>query len=276
MRVALLQIRVDDQEPVAARIERVMTLMENVADGRDLDVPVIAADGTAPLGRPDFMVLPELWTVGAFNMQAARENPVSIEGELLGRVGALARSRRMVVHAGSFPEFSGGDRYNTAVVLGDDGSIRARYRKIHLFGFDSGEARELTAGTDECVVETPLGVTGLATCYDLRFPELFRRLTANGASAFALASGWPLARIDHWRVLLQARAIENQSWVVGCNQVGTHSGVVLGGQSSVIDPRGGVVVEAPTDAECVVVADISPEASYEARQEFPVLRDRRL
>jgi predicted amidohydrolase len=154
--------------------------------------------------------------------------------------------------------------------------VAAVYPKIHLFGFDSGEAAMLDSGSTPVVVPTPLGVTGLATCYDLRFPELFRALVDDGATAFLLTSGWPDARIEHWNVLLRARAIENLAWVVACNEVGTHAGVLLGGRSSVIDPWGEVVVQGPADRECLVVAGIDPSRSDEARERFPALRDRRL
>ena len=276
MRAALLQIRVDDEEPVSDRVSRVLAIIGKVAAGEDPGIPVVANDDLAAQGSPDLIVLPELWTVGAFNMEEARDHPVDLDGDLLNALGGLARTHGCVIHAGTFPEVTGADRYNTAVVVGADGATRARYRKIHLFGFDSGEALELTAGTQECLTSTPLGATGLATCYDLRFPELFRRLTVQGASAFVIASGWPITRIDHWNVLLQARAIENQAWVLGCNQVGTHAGVVLGGHSAIIDPNGRSVIEGPADTECVVMAEIDPELSGQARQQFPVLRDRRL
>ena len=276
MRAALLQIRVDDEEPVSDRVSRVLAIIGKVAVGEDPGIPVVANDDLASRGAPDVIVLPELWTVGAFNMEAARDHPVDLDGDPLIALGGLARSHHCVIHAGTFPEVAGADRFNTAVVIGADGVTRARYRKINLFGFDTGEALELTAGRQECLTSTPLGETGLATCYDLRFPELFRRLTAQGASAFVIASGWPISRIHHWKVLLQARAIENQAWVLGCNQVGTHAGVVLGGHSAIIDPNGRCVIEAPTDIECVVLAEIDPALSGQARQEFPVLRDRRL
>jgi predicted amidohydrolase len=116
----------------------------------------------------------------------------------------------------------------------------------------------------------------LVTCYDLRFPELFRSLTAAGAEAFVVPAGWPARRIEHWRVLLRARAIENQAWVLGVNGVGEHAGVVLGGRSAVIDPWGEVVVEALPDRECLVVAELVTDAVGQTRASFPVLRDRRM
>jgi predicted amidohydrolase len=133
----------------------------------------------------------------------------------------------------------------------------------------------MTAGDTLVVLPTDLGATGLATCYDLRFPELFRRLVDSGAETFLLASGWPSARIEHWSVLARARAIENQAWVVACNSAGTHAGVEMGGHSVVIDPRGTVVAEAGT-GEVVLEADVDVELARTWRRSFPVLADRRL
>jgi len=125
------------------------------------------------------------------------------------------------------------------------------------------------------VLPTELGATGLATCYDLRFPELFRRLLDSGAETFLLASGWPIPRIEHWQVLTRARAIEDQAWVVACNSAGTHAGMQMGGHSVVVDPRGNVVAEAGIDEE-ILYAEVDPAAVREWRMSFPVLADRRL
>ena len=146
---------------------------------------------------------------------------------------------------------------------------------MHLFGFDGGETVLITGGEELVIVETPLGSTGLATCYDLRFPELFRALTDGGATAFLLTSGWPTPRIAHWDVLTQARAIENQAWFLGCNEVGAQPGIALGGHSVVVDPKGAVVARAGTGEE-VLVVDVDPDASLRWREEFPVLQDIRI
>ena len=130
----------------------------------------------------------------------------------------------------------------------------------------------MSSGDELVVVETPLGPTGLATCYDLRFPELFRALTEGGATAFLLTSGWPTPRIEHWDVLTRARAIENQAWFIACNEVGTQPGIELGGHSVVVDPQGAVVCQAGSEEE-VVLVDVDPEASARWRDEFPVLDD---
>ena len=125
------------------------------------------------------------------------------------------------------------------------------------------------------VVDTSPGATGLATCYDLRFPELFRALTEGGATLVILTSGWPTPRIEHWDVLTRARAIENQMWVIACNEVGSQPGIELGGRSVVVDPKGVVVAQAGT-AEEVLYVEIDPTEAGRWRSDFPVLKDIRL
>ena len=102
---------------------------------------------------------------------------------------------------------------NTSVLFDPTGEVVATYRKIHVFGY-GGEAELMSAGDELVVVDTPLGPTGLATCYDNRFPEQFRALAEQGAQAFLMASGWPTKRIEAWDVLVQARPIEDQAWVI--------------------------------------------------------------
>jgi len=255
-RVALLQLDVNDSESTPERIERAGALVEGLVD-------------------VDLAVLPELWHVGAFDLDAAREDAQPLDGPVVTRMRAAAAKVGIWLHAGSFAELSGGHRYNTSVVLDPSGDIVATYRKQHLFGWEAGEPSVMTAGDTLVVLPTPLGATGLATCYDLRFPELYRRLVDSGTETFLMASGWPMPRIEHWSILARARAIENQAWVVACNTAGTHNGVQMGGRSVVVDPRGTVVAEAGDDEE-ILYADVDPDLVHEWRRAFPVLADRRL
>ena len=194
VRVALIQLDCSISEPVAHRITRTLELVDRTAADADL------------------VMLPELWHVGAFNTEAAREHAQPIDGSLVSALGALAAERRIWLHGGSFCEVDDdGHHFNTSVLFAPDGVLVASYRKVHLFGFEGGETVLMTGGEELVVAETPLGPTGLATCYDLRFPELFRALTDGDARAFLLCSGWPTPRIEHWDVLTRARAIENQA-----------------------------------------------------------------
>lgn len=258
VRVALIQLDCSTSEPVYERVPRAVGLIGEAAKGADL------------------VMLPELWHVGAFDVEAAREHAQPLDGPLVGELQAMARQHGIWLHGGSFCERDGqGRHFNTSVLFAPDGSLAASYRKIHLFGFQGGETTLMTAGDELVVVDTPLGPTGLATCYDLRFPELFRALIAGGATSLLLTSGWPAPRINHWDVLLQARAIEDQMWVAACNQVGNQPGIELGGHSCVIDPRGAVVAKAGTRPE-ILRTTIDPTEPMRWRETFPVLDDIRL
>src|SRR6185437_12866364 len=169
--------------------------------------------------------------------------------------------------------------WNTSVVFGPDGSRLAVYRKIHRFGFGEGEPVLLEAGADIVTVPLPLAggtaTLGLSTCYDLRFPEMYRRLLDAGSQVFVIPAAWPAARVEHWRLLGRARAVENQCVVLQCNTGGEHSGVPMGGYSQVVSATGDVLAETG-DGEEVLVADVDLAEVDRWRKAFPVLADRRL
>jgi predicted amidohydrolase len=183
--------------------------------------------------------------------------------------------------AGSFVELQGAERFNTAPLVDPEGRLRATYRKVHLFdvevpGAGVHESDVFTPGAE--VVTATLGTVtaGLATCYDLRFPELFRALTLRGAqllsvpSAFTAATGPP-----HWEPLVRARAIENQVFVVAPDQCGTSpDGVARHGHSMIVGPWGEVLAE-QAEGEGAVLADLDLGAVERARQAVPSLRNRR-
>ncbi|CAB5037074.1 MAG: carbon-nitrogen family hydrolase [Actinobacteria bacterium] len=256
--VALIQLEVADRESVAARERRVLQMIDAAAL------------------QADVVVLPELWHVGAFNYPAVREHSELMSGQLVSAMRESAIRNGIWLHAGSFAERTEkGEIYNTSVVFDPNGELIAQYRKIHLFGFGEGESEVFAHGEAICVAETILGGTGLATCYDLRFPEIFRMLTERGATCVVIASGWPLARVTAWDVLTRARAIENQAWVLACNEVGSQGGVVLGGHSQIVNPQGEVVASAD-EVECILYATIDPDLAHTVREEFPVLKDIRI
>ncbi len=258
IRIGLLQISIEDREPVAERIDRVISLVEELPD--DIDV----------------VLLPELWTVGAFNTHLFMGAAESLDGELSQRLAELARQKEIWLHAGSLPELHDSGVSNTSLLFDPTGMLRASYRKIHLFGFDDGEAAALVPGERVVSADTALGQTGLSTCYDLRFPEMYRLQGATGAMVFLIPSGWPAERIEHWRVLCRARAIENQAIVVGCNAVGVHAGVQLGGHSVVVAADGEVLAEAGPDSEETLIVELDLDAVSRMRESFPVLGNRRL
>lgn len=260
-RVCAVQLDVSSSESPDDRIERAFRLIAEVAQG-----------------GAELVVLPELWPTGGFDLPLGLTRAQPLDGPLVGALARAAREHGIWLHGGSFVEAGPDGRFhNTAVLCSPDGRLAGVYRKIHLFGFDSGEAELLTAGTSPVVVPTPLGRTALATCYDLRFPELFRRFVDEGAEAVLITSAWPAARSSQWSVLVRARAIENQLPVVACNQIGIQGSdrVRLGGRSLVCDARGEILAEADTD-ERLLFAELDPNQAAAVRVEFPVLRDRRL
>jgi deaminated glutathione amidase len=188
---------------------------------------------------------------------------------------------------GSFPEIAepGAPPYNTSVLLGKDGAILAAYRKMHLFDVDLPggptyqESRFIQPGRE--VVAVPLPGTpftaGLAICYDLRFPELFRALTAQGADLIFLPAAFTRQTgRDHWEVLLRARAIENQAYVAAPAQWGRHSkGRRSYGRALIVDPWGTVLAQAP-DAEGIILAELDHERLARLRREMPCWQHRRL
>lgn len=256
VRVALVQLAVDLAEPKAERVGRVAALVRQVA--------------------ADLVILPELWPHGGFAYDRWAEEAEPLDGPTVAALQAAARDLGATVHMGSLVERrSDGRLSNTSLVLDADGEVTATYRKIHGFGFAEGEAVLLTPGEEVVCARTPYGGLGLSTCYDLRFPELYRALLDRGAELFAVPSAWPMRRVEHWRLLARARAVEDQAFVLACNTAGEHAGVAMAGHSVVVDPWGDVVAEAG-ETEQVLVADIDLATVAKTRAEFPVLPDRRL
>jgi predicted amidohydrolase len=158
--------------------------------------------------------------------------------------------------------------------------LQATYRKIHRFGFGAGEPKLMEAGERIVTTELPDGVggtvtAGLSTCYDLRFPELYRAQLDAGAKVFVIPAAWPRRRVTHWTLLAHARAIENQCVVLACNTAGTHSRTEMGGHSQVVLPTGEALAVAGLDEQVLSVdVDLSLVDSW--RADFPVLADRRI
>jgi predicted amidohydrolase len=222
----------------------------------------------------DLVVLPEIWNVGyfAFDDYAAKAEP--IDGPTLTRMSGLASDLGIHLHAGSVVEERGGDLYNTSALFGPDGDRLGTYEKVHLFGYESAEATLLTPGERVVSVDTDLGTVGLSTCYDLRFPELYRALVEGGVDLLLVASAWPHERLEHWDLLTRTRAMETQTILAAANLRGTNEGVDLAGRSRVVDPWGVVRADAG-GGEGVAAAEIDPATVQETREEFPVLEDRR-
>ncbi|MEN8173383.1 MAG: carbon-nitrogen family hydrolase [Chloroflexota bacterium] len=219
----------------------------------------------------DIILLPELWSSG-YDLENWEQYAAPIDGGVFARIAALAREHQIAI-GGSYLELHDGRAYNTFVLYGPDGTRWGVYRKIHLFRL-LAEEKYLGAGDALVLADTPWGPIGLATCYDLRFPEIFRSYALSGARLILLVAEWPERRVAHWTKLLQARAIENQAYVAGVNKVGASQGVKLGGQSAVIDPWGEPIA-AGTDQEILLTAEIDLREADVARRYIPVFKDRR-
>jgi predicted amidohydrolase len=214
----------------------------------------------------------------AANIYQENHDPV------LSRVCAAAAEHHVWVSLGSLALDGGADgrRLNRSFLIDDQGSIRARYDKMHLFDVDlpTGESwRESAAyapGEDVVVVETPLGLLGLSVCYDLRFPALYAAMSGAGATVLSVPAAFTVPTGQaHWHVLLRARAIENAAWVVAAAQSGEHQdGRKTYGHSLVVDPWGTVVLDMG-EGLGVGFADIDPARAKDVRARIPVLRHRR-
>jgi predicted amidohydrolase len=220
------------------------------------------------------VVLPELWPVGFFHFDDYARVAEPLDGRVVTSICEEARRAGVWVLGGSFVERGADGLHNTTFLVSAAGERVLTYRKIHLFGHRSAEPELLTAGNSVTCVRTPFGRVGAMTCYDLRFPELTRALVDEGAEMILVTSAWPAARIEHWRVLLRARAVENQAWIVAANNAGTDAGTPLGGRSAIVAPDGDVVAEGGSDAQDVV-AVVDPMRATAIRRELPFLPDRR-
>jgi len=234
----------------------------------------------AAAGGAELVALPEKW-----NMLAAGEEMAAgaepLDGPSLSAARGWARELGIHLLAGSIAERAPERAFNTSVLIGPDGEDVAVYRKIHLFDVEAGgvsyrESDYEQAGTE--VVTAPVGelTAGLTVCYDLRFPELYRILAVCGARLIAVPSAFTLATgRDHWEVLLRARAIENQVFVLAPNQVGEAPPHYRSqGRSAIVDPWGVVLATAP-DEECFVSADLDLAGQDRVREELPSLANRR-
>lgn len=209
-----------------------------------------------------------------------------VDGEIVGCIRELARERNIWILGGSFPErIPDSDRvYNCSVLISPEGECVARYRKLHLFdvdlAHDGGSFRESDAiapGSDVVSAKLPFGVLGMSICYDLRFPELYRELVAQGARFLSVPSAFaPGTGRDHWEVLLRARAIENQAFVLAPAQCGQHSADRSSyGRSMIVDPWGLVLAQAG-DEPGVILADCDLAHLERVRKSVPCLANRRV
>ncbi len=221
----------------------------------------------------DLILLPELWNIGFMSFDRYREEAETQEGPTLTLLRSLAKELSCHLFTGSLVEKRGNQFCNSSFLLNPKGEVLGIYQKIHLFTYRSKEAEILTPGTSLTVIPTEFGNFGLATCYDLRFPELFRKMLNQEAEFFMIASAWPASRLEHWLLLNRTRALENLSFLISSNCVGINRGTLFAGHSLMVDPMGEILAGSG-DQECVVWGEVNREVVLRARAEFPALRDR--
>ncbi|MBF0530874.1 MAG: carbon-nitrogen family hydrolase [Deltaproteobacteria bacterium] len=249
-----------------------------------IQMAVVEGDKTATIaqalkkidrcGGVDLIILPEIWNVGFMSFDRYHAEAEDFHGQTLTALTAAAKAVGAYLHTGSLVERVEDKYYNSSYLLSPQGRIVANYRKIHLFGYKSKETQLLSPGEEAVVVETPLAKIGLATCYDLRFPELFRRMVDQGAELFLVCSAWPYPRLEAWIMLNRVRALENQCYLVSANSCGLNMGAVFAGHSMVSDPWG-VILAGAGDEETIVEANLDIAQVQEIRHRFPPLADRR-
>ncbi len=248
-----------------------------------IQMAVIQGDKTATIEKAsqkieaaasaDLILLPEMWNVGFLSFDRYAAEAEDKNGPTLTMLCIMAKKTGAWIHSGSFVEKDREQLFNASYLISPSGDIVGSYRKIHLFGFNSEETRILTPGDAVTVVDTPFGKVGMATCFDLRFPELFRKMVDRGAGLFLVCSAWPYPRLEAWLMFNRVRALENQCFLVSSNAVGMNQGVQFVGHSMVVDPWG-VGVAGGGDRETIVRAEINMDDVVDARKTFPGLAGR--
>jgi predicted amidohydrolase len=268
MRLALAQIEIESGD-VVGNVGRAVNAIESAA-----------ADGA------ECVALPETFDVGYFAFDAYQRAAEPIGGETHRAIREAAVEHDVAVLAGTVVEdlsasAAAGESVpaedgfaNTAVLYDSDGDRRLVYRKHHLFGYDSAEAELLVPGERLATTELCGHTVAVTTCYDLRFPELYRELVDAGATMVLVPSAWPYPRVEHWKTLPRARAVENLLYVGAINGSASFEQSALVGRSTVYDPWG-TPIATSDDGPTIVHARCPPERVSAVRADFPALRDRR-
>jgi len=219
-------------------------------------------------GDSDLFIFPEMSLTG-FTMNSAHVSE-NIDGDSSMFFSELAKELKAHIMAGIVEE-NLGRFYNTLLHFDRHGFLAARYRKIHPFSY-AKENLFYQGGTETVLTEVEGIKIGLSVCYDLRFPELFRQYAKQRADLIVNIANWPEKRIDHWRALAKARAIENIAWFAGVNRIGTDPYASYNGCSTVISPTGSVVAELKGE-EKILIAELDKEISDQTRSRFHFLDD---
>ncbi|MFA6079787.1 MAG: carbon-nitrogen family hydrolase [Candidatus Omnitrophota bacterium] len=225
----------------------------------------------------DIICFPEMWTTGfnwEYNEKMARDHE-----KIIDRIALLAMRYKIWINGSTLAINEESKPSNTSILFDPKGNRVGIYRKIHLFSV-IGEEKHVAPGKSLCMIDAPWGLSALTICYDIRFPELFRAYAMKGAKIVFSSMAFPYPKLEHWKVLVRARAIENQMYVIGTNQVGSEDlgpggRMTYCGDSVIIDPWGKTVIEASEDEEELLTADIDMDRVDDVRSSMKVLKDRR-
>ena len=215
-------------------------------------------------------VLPEMFSCSFDNENLKKHSKLT--GKVLERLSLFAKKNQMAI-AGTLPEMKKDKIFNTMVFIERDGKIKARYKKMHLFRL-TDEHLYYTAGNEVAAIDSSFGRIGFMTCYDLRFPELARKLLLQGVQMIIVSAQWPEPRKEHWKTLIKARAIENQLFMVCANRTGEDDDLKFPGMSMIVDPTGRILTEA-RDKDACVSAHVDLKLVKDARASIPCMEDRR-
>ena len=249
-----------------------MAIVPGRPDLNEAEARRLAAQASA--AGAGLLLLPELWPTG-YDLARAAEYAAPLDGGHFALMAGIARTYGLYLLGTALEANPAGRPYNTAALYTPDGRRAASYRKVHLFA-PMGEVDHLLPGDALPVFDLPWGRTALAICYDLRFPEIWRRYTQAGAHLILIPAEWPIRRVEHWRLLLRARAVENQLFVAGCNRAGQGPDAPdpFGGHSAAVDPWGRVLVEGDLEPG-LFLATLDMAEVADCRRTVPWLDDRR-
>ncbi|WP_413375258.1 carbon-nitrogen family hydrolase [Alkalihalobacillus sp. 1P02AB] len=221
----------------------------------------------------DVLVLPEMWTT-AYRLKDLAKTADTPNGETIQFLSDLAKFYQVNIVGGSIAVKEAGEIYNRALIFNREGELIYEYDKIHLVPM-LDEPKYLTGGRQKVESFTLDGhKMGIIICYDLRFPELARSLAVEGVELLFVVAEWPEVRAIHWEVLQQARAIENQIYLISCNRVGEDEGTLFSGRSMFINPWGEVILKGAKDKQETLRAKLELEEVAEIRENVPVFKSR--
>jgi len=257
MKIAVAQISCSVGDPGA-----------NLLKVRDFSARAKQADA-------DLIVFPEMIDTG-YSMPVIQANAASWTDGFVPELQEIARKLSIAIVSG-LSERDGASIYNSQVFVDQQGNIISKYRKTHLFAVAPIEEHKCFSPGDAFTSFAFAGLRfGFSICYDLRFPEMYRKLVIEqNANALIVSSAWPFPRVEHFRTLAMARAIENQSYVIAANRVGTDDGVSFCGTSAIIDPSGIIIASASPDREELIQAELSQELVRSIRDRMEIFAHRR-